>query len=163
VQIPHRSDHGPPVGESLASARRPASSAVYPRPLSCTFCRRPPPSVVRGRALRAPPSAFRGRALRDPPPSGIEPSGPSAFRARGRSVREHRPLPGGFEPAELLTAALVALFLALPLAVVVAAGVRGVPRRMVSGPGLGIGIGLLAWVVLAAVSIVAGPLGFLPT
>src|SRR5690625_7697936 len=68
-----------------------------------------------------------------------------------------------FEPAELLTAALSALFLAVPLAVVVAAGVLAVPRRMVSAPGLGIGIGLLAGVVLAAVSIVAGPLGLLRT
>src|SRR5690625_6519026 len=67
------------------------------------------------------------------------------------------------EPAELLTAALRAPFLAVPLAVVVAAGVLAVPRRMVSAPGLGIGIGLLAGVVLAAVSIVAGPLGLLRT
>src|SRR5699024_12055948 len=76
-----------------------------------------------------PPSAFRGRALRDPPSSGIEPSGPSAFRARacrhrplevgrGRPVREHRTMTAVFEPAELLTAALSALFLAVPLAVV---------------------------------------------
>src|SRR5690625_6815233 len=60
-----------------------------------------------------------------------------------------------FEPAELLAAALSALFLAVPLAVVVAGGVLAVPRRMVSAPGLGIGIGLLAGVVLAVVSIVA--------
>src|SRR5690625_7192704 len=66
-----------------------------------------------------------------------------------------------FEPAELLTAALSALFLTVPLAVVVAAGVLAVPRRMVRAPGLGIGIGLLAGVVLAAVSLVAGPLGVL--
>jgi len=66
-----------------------------------------------------------------------------------------------FEPAELLAAALSALFLAVPLAVVVAGGVLAVPRRMVSAPGLGIGIGLLAGVVLAVVSIVAGPLDLL--
>src|SRR5699024_12056658 len=103
---------------------------------------------------------------------GIEPSGPSAFRARagrhrplkvgrGRPVREHRTMTAVFEPAELLTAALSALFLAVPLAVVVAAGVLAVPRRMVSAPGLGLGIGLLAAEVLAAVRSVAGALGLL--
>src|SRR5699024_8956888 len=105
---------------------------------------------------------------------GSSPHGPAAFRAR---ADRHRPLEAGrgspvpknktmtahFDHAELLTAAMSSLFLAVPFPVVVAAGVLAVPRRMVSAPGLGIGIGLLAGVVLAAVSIVAGPLGLLRT
>src|SRR5699024_4156817 len=159
---------------------RPLSSTVYPRPLSSTFFRRP---FVLHLLSSAPAVRRPGPSPQGPrrPSSGAEPSGtlrlpgsspqgPSAFRARagrhrplevgrGRPVREHRTMTAVFEPAELLTAALSALFLAVPLAVVVAAGVLAVPRRMVSAPGLGIGIGLLAGVVLAAVSIVAGPLG----
>src|SRR5699024_9667274 len=86
MQIPHRSDHGPPVGESLASARRPASSALCPPPsilglcpppffvgpLSSTFCRRPLPSAFRGRALRD--LRLPGSSPRGAPPSGPEPA-----------------------------------------------------------------------------------------
>src|SRR5699024_10860731 len=105
----------PSVLHLLSSAppvRRPGPSSPGPRRPPC------------GAEPSGPaPPAFRGRALRAPPPSGIEPSGPSAFRARagrhrplkvgrGRPVREHRTMTAVFEPAELLTAALSALFLA---------------------------------------------------
>lgn len=62
-----------------------------------------------------------------------------------------------FEPSELIAAALSALFFAVPIAVAVAAGVLAVPRRRVSAPGLGLGIGLLAGMVLAIVGIAVGP------
>lgn len=67
------------------------------------------------------------------------------------------------EPADLLAAALSALLLAVPVAVAVAAGVLAAPRRMLSTPGLGLGIGLLVGVVLAVVTVVAGPVGRIGT
>lgn len=67
-----------------------------------------------------------------------------------------------FEPVELIAAAFSAMLLAVTIALPVAAGVLAVPRRMVSAPGLGIGIGLLIGTLLAGAGIVGGPGGFLP-
>lgn len=67
-----------------------------------------------------------------------------------------------FEPVELIVAALSAMLLAVAIALPVAAGVLAVPRRMVSAPGLGIGIGLLIGTLLAGAGIVTDPGGLLP-
>lgn len=62
-----------------------------------------------------------------------------------------------FEPVELIAAALSAMLLAVTIAFPVAAGLLAAPRRMVSAPGLGIGIGLLIGTLLAGASLVMGP------
>ena len=67
-----------------------------------------------------------------------------------------------FEPVELIAAALSAMLLAVTIALPVAAGALAAPRRMVNAPGLGIGVGLLIGTLLAGASIVMGPGALLP-
>ncbi|WP_114853174.1 hypothetical protein [Brachybacterium sp. YJGR34] len=62
------------------------------------------------------------------------------------------------EPVELLACALTAVMLAIPVAFPLAAGVIAAPRRSWSAPGLATGLGLLLGVVLAAAGYLAvGP------